>query len=84
MLADVVLQTLYAIVPDDEPQLQRTKTASQLNLPIAVINHRTRLRRLVAQKLRQDAQRLNQRPAVRDEKQLQSKVVNIHLCGLKA
>src|SRR5579872_4137728 len=68
MLPDVILQTLHAVVSDDEPQLQRTKTASQLNLPVAIINHRSRFRRLIAQIFRQNAQRLNQRLTVGDAK----------------
>ena len=35
-------------------------------MPVAIVDHRTRFRRLVPQILRQDAQRLNQRLPIRD------------------
>src|SRR5260370_4714372 len=37
---NVVLQALYAIVTNHEPQFEGTETAAQLDVPVAVIDHR--------------------------------------------
>ena len=61
---DVMPQPLHAVMPDHEPQLERAEPPPQRDLPVAIVDHRARLRRLVPQILRQDAQRADQRGAV--------------------
>ena len=53
-------------MPDHKPKLERAKTAPELDVPVAIINHRARFRGLVAQVLRQNRQRLDQLLAVGD------------------
>src|ERR1700678_536861 len=60
MLANVVLQTFDPVMPDYKPKLKRTKTAAELDVPVAIIDHCTGCRCLIAQILRQHRQRLNQ------------------------
>ena len=62
----MVLQAFHAIVADHEPQLQRAEAAAELNVPVAIVDHRARFRGLVAQVFRQNAQRLDERLAVGD------------------
>src|SRR5580693_6702705 len=62
--ANVMLQALHSVVPDHKPQLERTKSPPKRYLPLAVVNHRTRFRSLVAQIFRQDAQSPDKRLAV--------------------
>src|SRR5437879_31475 len=64
MLANVVLQAFNPVVADHEPELQRAEPPSQLYVPVAVVNHRSRLRGLIPQILRQNAQGLNQRLSI--------------------
>ena len=66
MLANVMLQAFDAVVADHEPQLQRAEAASQLNVPVAVVDDCSRFGGLIPQVFRQDAQGLNQRLAVGD------------------
>src|ERR1700675_5144459 len=60
VLANVVLQAFDPVMPDHEPELERTKTAPELDVPVAIINDGAGFRRLVAQVLRQDGKRLDQ------------------------
>ncbi len=62
----VVAQPLDAVVPDHEPELERTKPPAERDVPVAVIDHGARLRRLVQKILGEDAQRLDQRVSVGD------------------
>src|SRR5713226_9214964 len=60
VLANVVLQAFDAVMPDYKPKLERAKTAPELDVPVAIINHSTGFSGLVAQVLRQDGKRLDQ------------------------
>src|ERR1700682_6675836 len=60
VLANVVLQAFDAVMPDYKPELERAKTAPELDVPVAIINDRARFRCLVAQVLRQDGKWLDQ------------------------
>src|ERR1700758_2875173 len=64
VLANVMLQSLDPVVANHKPELQRPEPASQLNVPVAVIDDGSRFRGLVAQILGQNTQSLNQRLAV--------------------
>src|SRR5450755_3538233 len=55
-----MLQALDAVVTNYKPQFKRAKTASELDVPVAIVNHRAGFRRLVAQVLRQNGERLDQ------------------------
>src|ERR1039458_8938541 len=66
MLANVVLQAFDSVVADHEPELQRAEAASELDVPVAVVDDCARLGSLIPQVLGQNAQRLNQRLAVGD------------------
>src|SRR5258708_629124 len=66
VLANVVLQAFDPVVPDHKPKLERTKTAPEWNLPVAIVNDSAGFRRLVAQVLRQDGKRLDQALPVGD------------------
>src|SRR6202043_3696894 len=48
--ADMMLEALNAVVPDHKPQFERAETPAELDVPVAVVNHRTRFRGLIAQK----------------------------------
>src|SRR5579862_8131496 len=61
-----MLQAFDTIVTQDEPQLERTEAPAERNLPIAIINHSARFRRLVAQVFGQHAQGLDERLPVRN------------------
>src|SRR5437764_7659197 len=74
MLADVKLQTLDSIMTKHKPQLQRTETSAQGDLPVTVINHSARLCGFIAQVFRKHAQRLDQRLAVGDIEAITIKV----------
>src|SRR5713226_2729867 len=52
VLANVVLQAFDPVMPDHEPKLERTKTAPELDVPVAIINDSARFSGLVAQVLR--------------------------------
>jgi hypothetical protein len=54
------LESLNAVVADDKPEFKGAESAAQGYLPIAVINHGARLRCLVAQVFRQNAQTLDE------------------------
>src|SRR5258706_8899036 len=43
VFANVLLQSLDSVMPDHEPQLQRSKAASERDLPVPVVNNCTRL-----------------------------------------
>src|SRR5579885_1713053 len=60
-----MLQALNPVMPDHEPQLKRSKTPSQLDMPIPVIDDGSRLGRLIPQILRQDAEGLDESSSVR-------------------
>ena len=60
----VMLQTLHAVVADDEPQLERPEAPAKLNVPVAVVEDRARLGGLVLEVLRQDAQRAQEAGAL--------------------
>src|SRR5579863_192652 len=62
----VELQSFDAVVANDEPQLQRTKAAAQRNVPVAIIENLARLRRLVPQVFRKNAEGIDERFAVGD------------------
>src|SRR5579862_3262942 len=64
MPANVMLQSFDAVMADHEPQLQRAETASELDVPVAVVDDRSRFACLIAKIFGQDAQGLNQRLAV--------------------
>ena len=64
--ANVVLQAFDAVVADHEPQLQRAEAAAELDVPVAVVDDRSRFGGLIAQVFGQDAERLNERFAVGD------------------
>src|SRR3984957_6658908 len=64
MLADVVLQAFHAVMANDKPQFQRTKTAPKLNVPVAVVDGGASLGGVIAQILWQDTQRLDKRFAI--------------------
>ena len=64
--AHVRPQPLGAIVANDEPQLESAEPAAQRNVPVPVIDDLAGFRGLVAQVLRQDAERADQRGAIRD------------------
>src|SRR5450432_1392627 len=49
MLADVILQALDSILPNHEPEFERAKSAPQGNLPVTIVDHRARIRGLIAQ-----------------------------------
>src|ERR1019366_2356142 len=66
VLANVVLQAFDPVMPDHKPQLERAKTAPELDVPVAIINDGAGFRRLVAQVLRQHGERLDQVLAVGD------------------
>ena len=51
-------------VAQHEPELERAEAAAQRDLPVAVVDDRARLRRSVAQVLRDHAQRADQRRAI--------------------
>ena len=77
------LQPLHAVVADHEPQLQRAEPSAQRDLPVAVVDHAPDS---VALLRRYSGRMLSvwisaARSATK--KQSQSKLVNIHLCGLK-
>ena len=40
VLANVVLQAFDPVMPDHEPKLERAKAASELDVPVAIINDR--------------------------------------------
>ena len=83
VLPDVVAQPFSAVPPQDEPQLERAEPPAQRHLPVAVVDDGAGLAGRVAQVLRHDRQRRDQRLAVRDVEGVQSKLVNSHLCGSK-
>src|SRR5579859_917405 len=60
MLANVVLQAFDAVMPNDKPKLERPKAASELDVPVAIINDRARVGRRVAQVLAQNRERADQ------------------------
>ncbi len=60
VLANVVLQPFDPVMPDHKPKLERTKTASELDVPVAIINNRAGFTCLIAQVLGQDRKRLDQ------------------------
>ncbi len=64
--ANVAPQTLDPVVPDHEPELERAKTASERHLPVAIVHHRTRLGRRVAQIIGQHREGVDQGGAVGD------------------
>src|SRR5208282_5378235 len=64
----------HAIMTDHEPKFQGAKAAAERNLPVAIINHRTRLCGLITQILGQNAQGLNQRFAIGNIKAVAVKV----------
>src|SRR5580704_7352791 len=68
MVANVKLQSLYAVVLYYEPQLQRPKSAAQRHMPIAIFEHRIRTCRLISQILRQDVQAARKRFAIGHKK----------------
>src|ERR1035441_6605051 len=53
--AHMVLQSLHSVVPDHEPQLERTKPATERNVPVTVVKDCPRFGCLVAKVFRQDA-----------------------------
>jgi hypothetical protein len=57
-----------AVVPDHEPELERPEAAAERHVPVAVVEHRPRLGRLVLEELRQDAQRTDEHGPVGHEK----------------
>jgi len=65
VLADVELQSFYAVMADYEPELQGAKSPAERNLPIAIVDHRPGLAGLILQIFRQHAQRVDQSGAVR-------------------
>src|SRR6266436_4742621 len=60
VFANVVLQAFDPVMPDHEPKLERTKTAPELDMPVAIVNDGAGFRCLIAQVLRQDRTRLDQ------------------------
>src|ERR1017187_519434 len=46
--AHVVLESLHSVVPNHEPKLERTKTAAERDVPVAVVKDRARFGCLVA------------------------------------
>ena len=67
MLArDVGAQALGAVVADDEPELEGAEAPAERHVPVAVVDDRARVGRLVAQVFGQDAERVDQRGAVGD------------------
>src|SRR2546427_4265017 len=64
VLADVVLQAFHAVMADYKPQLERTKSSPQRNVPVAVIKHLAGFAGFVAEILGQNAERADQRGAV--------------------
>ena len=64
MAAEVILQALDAVVADDEPELEGAEPAAQRHLPVAIIDDRARLGRLISEVLRQHAQGLDERRPV--------------------
>jgi len=61
---NLMLQPFHAVVPDDEPELQRPEAPPQRNLPVAIVNHGPGFGGLVAQIFRQHAQSLDEHLAV--------------------
>ena len=61
VLSDVVLQPLGAVAAQHEPELEAPEPPSERDLPVAVVDHRTRLAGRVAQVLGQHGQRTDQR-----------------------
>jgi len=55
-------------VPDQEPQFQGAEPPPELDVPVAVVDYGPGLGRLIPQILGQNAQRLNERLAIRHPK----------------
>jgi hypothetical protein len=66
---DVRAQPLHAVVADHQPELERPEAAAERDLPVAVIDHRARLRRLVLQVL---GRTLSARTSLRSATNMQS------------
>src|SRR5208282_5902694 len=66
VLANVMLQAFDPVMPDHKPTLERAKTASELDVPVAIINDGAGFRLLVSQGFRQHGERLDQVLAVGD------------------
>src|SRR5579872_2594148 len=64
----VILKALNPVMANDEPQFQRAKSPAERNLPIPIIENRSRLGGFVPQILRKDAESLDQSLAIRDIK----------------
>ena len=64
VLANVMLQSFNAIMPEHEPKLERPEPPPKLNVPVAIINDCARFRCLVAKEFRQHRKGLNQVLAV--------------------
>ncbi len=62
--ADVRAQALGSVPADHRPQLERPEAAPERHVPVAVVDHRAAVRGRVAQVLRQDRQRADERRAV--------------------
>src|SRR5260370_32659629 len=64
MPPDMELQSLYPVMPDHEPQLQRAEAPTQRNMPVTVVGHLAGSRGLRAQILRHYREAIDQRLAV--------------------
>ena len=84
MSADMMPQSLHPVMSDDKPELQRTETASERNLPVAVVDHRSGFGGFIAQIFRQYTQGLNQSIAICNIKTIAVKVGEHPLVGVEA
>src|ERR1017187_4958670 len=82
--AHVVLQSLYSVVPNHEPKLERTKTAAERDVPVAVVKDCARLGCLVAKVFGEDTQRINEGLAVGHIKTVAIEVGEQPLVGIKS
>ena len=48
MAANVVLQTLHAVMADHEPELERAEAATELDVPVSIVDYCSRFRGLIA------------------------------------
>ncbi len=84
VLTDVMLQPLYPIMPDDEPQLERAETPSQRNLPVAIVDHGTGLGGFIAQVFGQHTQSLDEGLPVRDIEAIAVEIGEHPFVGIEA